>query len=1081
MPQPPELSLVAASSRGAPEDDAPPAPGTDASPVLPASSLPLDAASPALQLAHPNWLVYPQIEQIARKLSVSAQHAKRSKIQFSVRPVWRAPAGPNFDRQIKLETANDQFFVELVNQGCAPEAAKCLKFLSQMGRPGITAEEFNLARARLGTAANELKKGLKFGAIAPPKGWDVIERQARISAVKFDPPVLASPDELRTVQALGVARAQAEDRQAKALVREARLAATRDEVAAHRRALHDIFQALRTEQGELPGELSLSTYLMLQAPTVARQFKAAYGEVPSPLGLQRLWSLTPDAFRVLNDYQTGVDKALHEQAEAKRDWERSLVAAVEVPDLLYITHAEYDKWVADGRLAVAERKTVRKGGKDHLHVMHDPVELQRLSPTQIEVFRTEDHEGMPAHARQAWMRGIDKLRAKQAMGLAIAAIPALHGCRAVPPTPTRLGWVKDATLKVPVSAQGAVALWPAVVRMEASVVFPSNRLEIDALADKVGNAFSSAVQAEIVRKLSHGVDTLLAEYATSLTRDQSKKLCDALKSTLNSGLKQSELSGGVIQHLLDGPAGALIKRIEETRAQDLLKLKDYPQAFGMARSLGRRVHFKLGPTNSGKTHEALEALKNAHSGLYLAPLRLLAMEIRDRLTAFGVPCNLLTGEEHDLVPGARHTACTVEMMDPTREVEVAVLDEIQMLLDEQRGWAWTSALVGAPARDVYVCGANSVHKACVRVLDSLGEQHDTTYLARKTPLEVEATPLSPSKGKKFAAKGLQRGDAVIAFSRKDVLTLSARYREHGYSVSTIYGALAPEVRRTESERFASGESDIVVATDAIGMGLNLPVRRVVFSTVHKFDGEAVRPLNPTELRQIAGRAGRFGMHPKGLVAALDGADLPHIRKMLEVTVPNREMLLPIAPSLWHIEALAQLLGTTKMGEVLTFFTTRIAAESSLFETASLEDTIALAHVVDQMAPDLSLQDKFSFSCAPVSIEKDTEFRYFETCLKAYVAQRRLKLPNAGVCLDDDAGRNLQEAEHLSKDLSLYAWLSFKFPETFVEFGALPALRTRVSRYIEKGLLLQDGFGMTSKESFEGRRGARGLLHPRKPA
>ncbi|MEQ1766439.1 MAG: DEAD/DEAH box helicase, partial [Methylotenera sp.] len=128
----------------------------------------------------------------------------------------------------------------------------------------------------------------------------------------------------------------------------------------------------------------------------------------------------------------------------------------------------------------------------------------------------------------------------------------------------------------------------------------------------------------------------------------------------------------------------------------------YINSFSHARSIKRHHHFYLGPTNSGKTHQALIALQNAQSGVYLAPLRLLAMEIRDRLVASGVPCNLITGEERVLMEGARHTASTIEMMNPSSLVDVAIIDEIQMLQDPDRGSAWTAALIGVPATQVFV-------------------------------------------------------------------------------------------------------------------------------------------------------------------------------------------------------------------------------------------------------------------------------------------------------------------------------------------------------------------------------------------
>ena len=129
---------------------------------------------------------------------------------------------------------------------------------------------------------------------------------------------------------------------------------------------------------------------------------------------------------------------------------------------------------------------------------------------------------------------------------------------------------------------------------------------------------------------------------------------------------------------------------------------DYAASFAKARAIKRHHHFYLGPTNSGKTYHALNTLMAAKSGVYLAPLRLLAMEVRDKLAAAGVPCNLITGEERDMMIGAQHTASTIEMMNPTKQVDVAIIDEIQMLQDADRGSAWTAALVGVPARQVFV-------------------------------------------------------------------------------------------------------------------------------------------------------------------------------------------------------------------------------------------------------------------------------------------------------------------------------------------------------------------------------------------
>jgi ATP-dependent RNA helicase SUPV3L1/SUV3 len=500
------------------------------------------------------------------------------------------------------------------------------------------------------------------------------------------------------------------------------------------------------------------------------------------------------------------------------------------------------------------------------------------------------------------------------------------------------------------------------------------------------------------------------------------------------------------------------------KAAAILRLQDYPSAFPLARSLKRKIHFNLGPTNSGKTHEALEVLSRAASGVYLAPLRLLAMEIRDRLMDAGVPCNLITGEERNIVPDAQHTACTVEMLNPNHQVEVAIIDEIQMLQDESRGYAWTAALVGAPANDVFVCGSNAVTEPCLRLIKSLDESYDITYMERKTPLILETEGLSGAHySRQRLRKQLRKGDAVIAFTRKDVLTLSARFRLWGFGVASIYGALSPEVRRTEARRFSSGEADILVATDAIGMGLNLPIRRVVFSAIDKFDGVASRMLNATEVRQIAGRAGRYGIYPTGYVSTFENDELVHIEHMLSTSDLAMLNKLPISLNLFHVETLSQMLNTERIGELLEFFASSIAIDSPLFQIAGMQGQVAQGHLIEAHAPNLSLEDKFRFACAPVSLDKTHERDYFVSCLTSYAQGKKKHLPAETYWLDSTSPQHLEQAEDLSKDLSLYAWLAFKYPDLFNQSHLLPALRDKVSRYIERALLRQAGFNDTSKE------------------
>ena len=495
-----------------------------------------------------------------------------------------------------------------------------------------------------------------------------------------------------------------------------------------------------------------------------------------------------------------------------------------------------------------------------------------------------------------------------------------------------------------------------------------------------------------------------------------------------------------------------------------LELNDYAHSFAKARAIVRHHHFYLGPTNSGKTHNALDALIKAKSGIYLAPLRLLAMEIRDRLVAAGVPCNLITGEERKMMEGAKHTASTIEMMHPNNQIDVAIIDEIQMLQDPDRGNAWTAALVGVPARQVFVCGSNAVTAPCIKVIEALNETYEITYLTRKTPLVLESESICGKRYSKPKLKNhLQKGDAIIAFSRKDVLTFSARFRQWGYSTASIYGALSPEVRRTESERFSSGAADILVATDAIGMGLNLPIRRILFSNTHKFDGVASRLLNATEVRQIAGRAGRYGIYETGFVNVFEDDERIHIEHMLSMDDTSDLQKLPIMPNFGQIELIANQLHTAKVSECLEYFVSNVRFNHELFALSSITTQFTQAILVDEFAPKMSLKDKFLFANAPISINVNIEKDYFLFCLKSVYESTQRHLPPTPIWLDSHNAQYLETAELLSQNISLYAWLSYKFPTVFVDVALITNYRKAVSRYIERALLSQAGYGDTLRE------------------
>jgi ATP-dependent RNA helicase SUPV3L1/SUV3 len=232
---------------------------------------------------------------------------------------------------------------------------------------------------------------------------------------------------------------------------------------------------------------------------------------------------------------------------------------------------------------------------------------------------------------------------------------------------------------------------------------------------------------------------------------------------------------------------------------------------------------------------------------------------------------------------------------------------------------------------------------------------------------------------------------------------------------------------------------------------------------------ATRDLNPTEVRQIAGRAGRYGIYPTGYVNAFENDELVHLEHMLTTSDTAEMSRLPITPNVLHMQVLSETRHTNRLGELLAYFAERVGMQSDIFETATLGVHAEQGALIDEHAPQLSLKHKFIFSCAPVSLDKVHEREYFLACLKSFAQDRKRALPMEPPWLTSTSPRHLEDAENLSKDLSLYAWLSFKFPGLFDQGAQVPELRSRVSRYIEQALLTQAGFGDTTKELMLGYR------------
>lgn len=353
---------------------------------------------------------------------------------------------------------------------------------------------------------------------------------------------------------------------------------------------------------------------------------------------------------------------------------------------------------------------------------------------------------------------------------------------------------------------------------------------------------------------------------TGLLEYVSKALLDDYNRKNNSNFTFEEVIGENFKKLINSGIITILTKqhIPKLIAREFERAfpKNPKDEYVKARQIKRKFYLHLGDTNTGKTYNAMEALRKAKSGMYLSPLRILALENFEKLNNLGVPCNLATGEEEILKEGANHVSCTIEKANIKKICDVAVIDEIQIINDNQRGDAWSRALLGMPAFEIHVCGAMSSKNLLIKILEDIGEEYEIKEYERNTPLIVEE--------KNFTINDVKEGDALVLFSKKRVLELAQTYSKNGIKSSLIYGDLPPEVRKKQYEQFLSKESKILVSTDAIGMGVNLPVRRIVFMNTRKFDGEEVRDLTSQEVKQIAGRAGRKGIYNEGFVATVTG-------------------------------------------------------------------------------------------------------------------------------------------------------------------------------------------------------------------
>ncbi len=255
----------------------------------------------------------------------------------------------------------------------------------------------------------------------------------------------------------------------------------------------------------------------------------------------------------------------------------------------------------------------------------------------------------------------------------------------------------------------------------------------------------------------------------------------------------------------------------------------------------------LGPTNTGKTHLAIETMLSFDSGMIGFPLRLLAREVYDKIIQ-KISINkvaLITGEEKIIPPDAKYFLCTVESMPIDKNLDFVGVDEIQMCADHERGHIFTDRLINMRGNKLTMFMGSNTIKSIIEKLDD-----DLEFINRN-----RLSKLSYSGYKKISR--INRKTAIIAFSAEEVYAIAELIRRQKGGAAIVMGSLSPKTRNAQVELYQSGDVDFLVATDAIGMGINMDLSNVYFSNLKKFDGKKLRKLNLSEIGQIAGRAGRY--------------------------------------------------------------------------------------------------------------------------------------------------------------------------------------------------------------------------------
>ncbi|CEP61975.1 ATP-dependent RNA helicase SUV3 LALA0_S04e04896g [Lachancea lanzarotensis] len=539
---------------------------------------------------------------------------------------------------------------------------------------------------------------------------------------------------------------------------------------------------------------------------------------------------------------------------------------------------------------------------------------------------------------------------------------------------------------------------------------------------------------------------------SAVSEDEWKKILNS-ENALTAQQRFNHIIGSVFDFIFEQEMLPLVSPIRSsTNSAEDIDISNPAEWFPEARKLRRRIIMHIGSTNSGKTYRALQRLKQCDRGYYAGPLRLLAREVYERFKNENIRCNLLTGEEvieeiDDMGNPAGLTSGTVEMVPLSQKFDVVVLDEIQMMGDLDRGWAWTNALLGSIAREVHLCGEKSALPLVEKIVRMTGDELVVNEYERLGELRLDENSL------KGGLKGLRKGDCVVAFSKKKILDLKLKIEKvTNLKVAVIYGSLPPETRIQQANMFNSGEYDVLVASDAVGMGLNLSIERVIFTTHMKFNGQEMSELTSSNIKQIGGRAGRFRVASVSAGSTVDDGKKAAIGFVTGVdpvvlSAVKTGMTSPIeylqSAIVWPTDEICgKLMTHLPAGSRVSTLLKTLAAEvekrsAKLFTLSDLKNRLSNIAMFEHM-DGIPFFEKMRLSNAPVKDFPLVKRAFVNFCTTIEQRQTRslTSYPFSfdildPQCIDNDKF-SLEHYESLHNIIMLYFWLSNRYPSYFID-------------------------------------------------